>query len=116
MKKNTQILKNYMPFFKIFLLLIIDIMAMVILKICLKNLVIGQKLVKHWKVTKVKDAIFLLTTKYVLLRILKNRVETRNCDKCKDSDPMFFICYAYRHFQENKFYIKDNFLDYIVLH
>jgi len=32
MKKNTQILKNYMPFFKIFLLLIIDIMAMVIPK------------------------------------------------------------------------------------
>lgn len=45
----------------------------------------------------------------LLLRILKNRVETRNCDKCKDSDPMFFICYAYRHFQENTFYIKDNF-------
>jgi len=31
MKKNTQILKN-MPFFSIFLLLIIDIMAMVIPK------------------------------------------------------------------------------------
>ena len=90
MKKNTQILKN-IPFFSIFLLLIIDIMAMVIPK-CLKNLVTGQKLVKHWKVTKVKDAIFLLTAKYVThLRILKNRVETRNCDNCKDSDPMFLF-------------------------
>jgi hypothetical protein len=27
----------------------------------------------------------------LLLRILKNRVETRNCDNGKDSDPMFLF-------------------------